>query len=352
MAVGFVLIVVSGMVTAVVHLPIQQPGPRGGMGINLSMVGNRIVSPIQAPVPVARNENAIPGADLYGLNFTETGLPPGTGWYVNCSGPGLNLYSVNRTILVGIWNGSLFCTIQAANRHYAAAAVSFTMNGTPLLVPVQFSPAYTVTFAEMGLPKGTPWGVFLEGITATSNTSTIAFPEANATMWFFIDAMYGYTTVPNTEASAGHVTVNGNNPVVSVVFTSITYSVRFTESGLPDGTNWSMTVGLSFGPSPWTVVNGTTEHSSTTTISFTEAEIDGPTFFSVVSVSGYTSSPSGGMVADTGTNQSVTINFTASPASAGFLGLPGYTGYLALGGIGIAVVVAAAFALTMRTRRR
>ncbi|MGC8631961.1 MAG: YncE family protein [Thermoprotei archaeon] len=69
----------------------------------------------------------------------------------------------------------------------------------------------------------------------------------------------------------------------AVAPTPTSYAVSFTESGLPSGTSWSVTL------------NGQTQSSTTFTITFTVPA--GTYQYSVVSVSGYSSSPSSGSVA-------------------------------------------------------
>jgi hypothetical protein len=335
------------MTSGLARSQIHGLGPLGEMGAKPPIAGPRVASSIGASGPDSSNVFATQGSPP-AVNFTESGLPTGTTWYVNCSGPvGLNLFSASRTIVQDVPDGNYFCTIQSANPSWAAAAVSFTVNGTTVSEPVLFSLAYTVTFTETGLPNGMNWDVFLEGITGSSTTSKISFPEANATDWYDIGPVPGYSSVPDTDKSPGYLTVNGSNLTVSVVFTLITFSLTFTETGLPSGTNWSVTVEL------LGTANGTTVRASTEAISFTEAELN-IVSYSVVPVSGYTSSPSSGLVSFGSNggehNQTVNITFTPNASTSGFLGLPGDTGYYVLGGIGVVVSVGVAVALALRSR--
>ncbi|MEM4100990.1 MAG: hypothetical protein QXI08_06045, partial [Thermoplasmata archaeon] len=81
--------------------------------------------------------------------------------------------------------------------------------------------------------------------------------------------------------------------------TPTTYTVTFTESGLPSGTSWSVTF------------NGNTKSSTTNTISFTGIA-NGTYSYSVGAVSGYTASPSSGTITVNGANVNQAITFTAS----------------------------------------
>jgi hypothetical protein len=79
------------------------------------------------------------------------------------------------------------------------------------------------------------------------------------------------------------------------------YAITFSESGLPLGTKWSITLG------------GTTESSTNGTIAFTEKNGSYP--FTVDAVSGYSASPDSGSVVVNGAGQTVSITF--SPVGPG-----------------------------------
>jgi YVTN family beta-propeller protein len=76
------------------------------------------------------------------------------------------------------------------------------------------------------------------------------------------------------------------------------YSVTFTESGLPSGTTWSVTL------------NGTTESSTTDTITFSVP--NGTYSYSIGSVSGYTASNLNGSVTVNGNNIPISITFSST----------------------------------------
>jgi YVTN family beta-propeller protein len=103
------------------------------------------------------------------------------------------------------------------------------------------------------------------------------------------------------DPSNGYVYVtNWNSGTVSIISTPHQvikkYSVTFTESGLPTGTSWSLTL------------NGTTETSTTSIISFTEP--NGTYSFSIASINGYSVSPSSGSITVNGSNVNQGITFT------------------------------------------
>ena len=99
---------------------------------------------------------------------------------------------------------------------------------------------------------------------------------------------------------------NGNTNNVSVISdgtgVSTSFPVTFTETGLASGSSWSVTL------------SGQTVSSTTSTITFSEA--DGTYSYTVGLVSGYTASPSSGSLTVNGAGVSQAITFTASVATA------------------------------------
>ncbi|MGC8630794.1 MAG: DUF7619 domain-containing protein, partial [Thermoplasmata archaeon] len=116
---------------------------------------------------------------------------------------------------------------------------------------------YTITFIESGLSSGTTWYVTLNGITKSSSNNTITFNEPNGTYSYTVGSINGYNVYP----SSGTITVKGANLTITIKFTTniTTYTITFTEAGLPSGTTWY--VNLS---------NGQSYSSSSNTITFNE----------------------------------------------------------------------------------
>ncbi len=95
---------------------------------------------------------------------------------------------------------------------------------------------YAVTLTEQGLPSGTTWSGTLGGITLTSTTENLTFMEPNGTYSYTVEPVPGYFP-----SDVGVVQVNGG-PVVANVAWLRTYPVWFNETGLPAGTDWSITL--------------------------------------------------------------------------------------------------------------
>lgn len=130
----------------------------------------------------------------------------------------------------------------------------------------------TVTFLETGLPFGTTWSVTLNSSMKSSSSGSIVYSPTNG---LYMNVSYSISSVSGFVASdnSGFLALDGKNAVIAVEFTPYNYSVKFTESNLPAGTTWSVTL------------NGTLESSSTSTISFSVP--NGTYNYSIESVSGY-----------------------------------------------------------------
>ncbi len=176
---------------------------------------------------------------LYAVTVAETGLPTGAAWWLNLtSGPSLGP-TTTTTMALSEPNGSYPYTIATVDKQYAAAGGTFAVSGSSVTENVTFSlVTYRVTFRESGL-TGETWGITLNGtpLTATSPTS-ITFSEPNGTYRYTVSNVPGW----RTGSYSGSVTVDGSAPgAVTVAFTQVTYSVTFSESGLPSGT-WTVTL--------------------------------------------------------------------------------------------------------------
>ena len=313
---------------------------------------------------------------LYNVTFAETGLPNGTWWYVNldanASGPLFN-GSTGPSVGFELPNGTYTFSVGAGSSgpFFGPACYNVTGNGTGgpyvptpangtvvvdgsnVTVNISFAPLalYNVTFAETGLPNGTYWYVDLasgwwDSTFNASFGSTVGFEVPNGTYTFSVGSGFAhdppgaapgwwngsgsgsYVPTPQT----GTVSVFGSNVTVSIDFAPLVYyAVTFNETGLPNGTAWSVDLGGSSsggwgdhgagplcGPSPngsgGPVVNGTT---------ITFELPNGVYNFTVANVTTnnttYVPTPSSGSVTVNGSNVSVSVSFVAGgdPPSGG-----------------------------------
>jgi YVTN family beta-propeller protein len=239
-------------------------------------------------------------ATPYNIKFMETGLPSGTSWSVNLSN-GESFKSTNSSIFFIEANGSYQYTLSTVNKDYSPEQFSGVLDvkGSNININVVFKEiTYGVTFTESGLPSGTSWSVTLNGTTESSTTDTITFSVPNGTYSYTIATVNrDYAPSP----SSGSITVNGANVNQAITFNLVTYTVKFTESGLPSGTSWSI------------AFNGTTKTSISSSITFNAS--NGSYSFIVSNVSGYSLSPASGAVNVNGSSVSKAIIFTAAAPS-------------------------------------
>ena len=284
-----------------------------------------------------------PPSSTYTVRFTESGLPSGTSWSVTFNGaPGTSsTSSIVFNNLLNNTTGYAFTVGTVAGFTPSPSSGFIVVNGANVTEPVTFTaiPAgsYPVTFTETGLPTGANWSVTVGTTTHSSTASTISFTEVNGTYHYTVGSITGYTSSP----SSGSLTVAGKSVSESVAFSRSQpppvvgkYAVTFTESGLPSGTSWSVTLSAS------------TQSSTTTEMTFLEA--NGTYSYTVRVPTRYSASPASGTVTVNGdTPGMVSVSFTKT--STGFLGLPGSEGYILIGVV-VAVVAVAAALLLMRKR--
>jgi sugar lactone lactonase YvrE len=190
---------------------------------------------------------------------------------------------------------------------------------------------YPLNFTAEGLPASTPWGVSVNGTVVRGSGSSAIESEDNGTFDWTAAPVAGWSASP----SSGTATVNGAGANVKIAFTPVTYSVMFTETGLPSGTNWSVTLGTA------------THYGTSATIGFEEP--NGSYAYAVGTVPGYSSASSPSLVSITGGAGSVTVTFTGVSASASSSGLS-TTDLLLIALIVVIVAVGAAFVLTRQSK--
>lgn len=312
------------------------------------------LAPHSGPSPPAAggagNNSSTPPA-TYSLTFSETGLPNGTFWGVT-----LHTSYWGRFAPIGStapypglgWNGSTTSSIgfvvpngtysfrigvgPVNGTPYSATPENGTVivNGTNAGVAVSFAPVtfYSVSFVETGLPSGTFWWVLVGGAgvggwtptphpapSATpagfgwngTNGTSVGFQLPDGTYSFFVPAAWTANGTYLASPRSGEFTVNGSAVSVAVSFSvPVAYSITFTESGLPNGTNWSV---LLWGGNCWGFGVNTSANSS---IGFAQA--DGSYRYLVpdvwTSAGLYQATPGRGSVTVNGTSVSVSVSFS------------------------------------------
>jgi len=157
-------------------------------------------------------------------------------------------------------------------------------------------PRSNATFTQTGLAAGTVWQVNLSGTVHTSSNSTVTFGGlGNGTYAYDVGRSAGLFPTP----SAGSVTIAGGSVSTGITFVSgPTYTLDFSETGLPNGTSWTVDV------------SGVPESSNGTTIGFLEP--NGTSNFSIRPTALYTPHPAFGAVTVAGASTNVTVTFVTT----------------------------------------
>jgi YVTN family beta-propeller protein len=200
-----------------------------------------------------------PPVPTYPVTVNETGLPPGWGWLVGVTVQPRVVeeeYSNSASITLNLTNGSYPYYLASAYGTYAAPNGAFLLNGSGINVTVRFTEVtFAVNFTERGLPDGTQWSVRILGAgSSTSTASSMETSEPNGSYSFS-----AWSSNPSYGALGGSFDVNGAPTNVSVNFVRVTFLVNFTESGLPERTEWEVQV-----------LGGIEVTSSSATLEFTE----------------------------------------------------------------------------------
>jgi hypothetical protein len=217
----------------------------------------------------------------YTLTFSEKGLASGTNWTVTLGSVARSSTSTSIHFIEP--NGTYAWSITPIPGYTSTWSGQVTVNGTAPEVAVNFTRVtYDLSFDEAGLLPGTNWTVTVGSTAHSSIAPIIAWTEPNGTYAWSVTPIPGYAT-----NWTGRVTVNANATVVSLVFIRLTYALTFHETGLPNGTQWTVKVGnASF-------------NSAATSIQFLEANGSYP--YTLGGIPGWTTSTFSGSVEVTGT---------------------------------------------------
>jgi hypothetical protein len=261
----------------------------------------------------------------YPVRFAETGLV-GSGWSVQVAG-GPSGHSTGSSFALDLPNGSYTFSAWADNRTYASAGGSFVVDAVPFVQEVTFSIlTYVVTFVEGGLPPGSEWSATLGGQSNLSTGNSMAFTASNGSYRFRVGNLSGYELTP----ASGIIYVVGGDVWLTINFTSLLpagYPVTFWESGLPNGTAWSISM------------DGATQ-SGTGELTF-PGVLNGTYAFVVRPVAGYSASPGSGSVTVDGFGGSASVAFASVASSTGSTVFPSMEVDAVLGGVAAVVAVGA-----------
>ncbi|MGD0718674.1 MAG: thermopsin family protease, partial [Thermoplasmata archaeon] len=177
----------------------------------------------------------------YTVTLTEVGLPTGTSWSATLNGT-LKSATTGTISFTGQFPGTLAYNVsKKAGYLISPMAGTVTVVSSAINIPVTFSKTmYAVTFTETGYSGA--WAVALGNVVQSAAAGgPIVFNESNGSYAYKVAMVSGYTAAP----SSGTATVAGAAVPEAITYTVAappTYSLQFTENGLPSGTMWSVTV--------------------------------------------------------------------------------------------------------------
>ncbi len=278
---------------------------------------------------------------LQKVTVTETGLPTGTEWFFNVTNSTRSTQSFSSssaTISFEEVNGTYSYTVATPDKEYSPSPSSGTLSITgPETLSITFSPVtYSSIFTETGLPSGTSWSVTFNGVAKSSTTSSISFTATNGTYQFTVSPVAGYSA----NIYSGSVTINGASVTTSISWTLVTYQITISQTGIPSGTVWSVTLtGTTFNDQSVNV----TQTSTSGLVTFTEP--NGTYQYTVHLPAHYT-----------GTNLTGTLKVVGAPASATItakkIPVTNYTLYIVVGVIVVIVIALIAVLLAVMRRKK
>ena len=164
-----------------------------------------------------------PATENYSLTFTATGIPPGTGWFVNLTyGPTyVNSGEIkNTSYTFPVLNGTYDYNIEVVNDEYLGSPASgrIVVHGSDISKSINFLKTYKVNFVESGLSSNITWYVTGNGISKhTASPENITFIVLNGTYTFTVTNISNYRIIKTHYK----VVVNGHNVTVNLSYQKI-----------------------------------------------------------------------------------------------------------------------------------
>lgn len=186
----------------------------------------------------------------YAVRFVEEGLQAGAPWKVTVnfpngstiigSGTVTNSSVAPAAVAFDLPNGSFTFTVGLVTGYTEDPGAGLAaVDAGAVDVPIVFTPLDHVSFEETGLPTGIQWGVVVNGTSGypTDAPSAVIVYLPGGSFPYAVDPVPGYTTT-----WTGHFVLTNRNATINVDFALFTYPATFSESGLPSGTTWSVTI--------------------------------------------------------------------------------------------------------------
>ena len=150
----------------------------------------------------------------YWVNFTESGLPPGSYWGVNVSG--ILKSSTGSSISLLLQNGTYFYNVSTIPGYLAVSnSGKLSISGAPVSIYVKFSQIkYELHVFQSGLLAGTPWYLNISSTEYNfSESDSLVIQLPNGTY------QYNYSTPDSIySGGSGSFRIYGSNITISVSF--------------------------------------------------------------------------------------------------------------------------------------
>ncbi len=175
----------------------------------------------------------------YGVTFTESGLPSGVSWGLNFNGNNTSAIS-GSSIAFSVPNGTYSFSANSAKGYDATPTSGYVVvNGEPLNLMLNFSmKSYSLNFVSSGVPAGTTWTMVINGVMEKTSGYTISFNATPGTYQYTVNPVHSYYP----QIASGAVNVSDSNMTVYINWLPYLYKVNFTESGLPTGSQWTISI--------------------------------------------------------------------------------------------------------------
>jgi YVTN family beta-propeller protein len=196
-------------------------------------------------------------APISNVTFTEVGIPAKQladfGWSVAVSGSVQSSHSA--TITYNLTPGTYYFVVLGPAGYVAPdqPGGSFTAQGASFSYLENFEKGKgeTLRFAARGLPVGQAWCAEVSGLSLCTTGRAVKFPPMTAFTYYYwiasplagqsITGKVGKTSVTLTGGTIQELALV-RSTAVDLTF-AYPYAVSFTESDLPSGGSWSVTIG-------------------------------------------------------------------------------------------------------------
>jgi len=181
---------------------------------------------------------------IYTVTFTPEGLSPWDVWSVTLNGTMVS--GGSALAFRDLPNGTYAFNDSSTGYVPAPAAGEITVAGSNVSQSIQLSPMigrYQVTFSELGLPSSSRWTIIARNSsgldrTLVANLSVVELYLSNGSYAYTLNATSPWVPVDD---QSGSFVVAGAPTSITARF-NFTYSVTFTQAGIPNGTTWWLNV--------------------------------------------------------------------------------------------------------------